>query len=56
MPREKVGITLTKETLKNLERICNQNGLAKSQAISLVINTYANEKLPREEKNRADDK
>jgi metal-responsive CopG/Arc/MetJ family transcriptional regulator len=54
MPREKVGITLTKETLKSLERICKHNGLAKSQAISLAINTYVNEKLGREEASRED--
>jgi len=50
MPREKVGITLTAETLKRLELICNEHGLAKSQAISLAINTFVIEKLKNQEK------
>lgn len=48
MTRKKVGITLTEGTLKNLEKICKINGLTKSQAIALLINTYAIEKLETE--------
>lgn len=43
--RIKVGITLTEETLKRLEELCQATGLLKSQAISLAINTYAAENL-----------
>ncbi|MHC0551160.1 ribbon-helix-helix protein, CopG family [Salinicoccus sp. CNSTN-B1] len=38
MTREKVGITLTEETLKRLDEISKELGLTKSQAISMLIN------------------
>lgn len=41
MARIKVGITLSEGTLENLEKIRNAKGLTKSQAIALLINTYA---------------
>lgn len=44
MSKTKLGITLSEATLKNLEKICQMNGLTKSQAIALLINTYANSK------------
>lgn len=40
MAREKVGITLTEDTLKRLEGIGKEMGLSKSQAISMMINKY----------------
>ncbi len=43
--RVKVGITLTEETLRRLNILCTNNGLSKSQAISLTINTYVNKYL-----------
>lgn len=45
MAKTKFGITLSDETIVNLERICKQNGLTKSQAIALAVNTYVNEKI-----------
>ena len=46
MSRQKVGITLTAETLKVLDNLCNVTGLSKSMLISMAINTYALEKMP----------
>lgn len=43
--RIKVGITLTEETLKRLNELCEVTGLMKSQAISLALNTYVVENL-----------
>ena len=40
MPRMKVSITLTDDTLKRLEVFCQEMGLTRSQAISLAINSY----------------
>jgi len=45
MARKKVGITLTDETLGNLDEICKKTGLTKSQVIALLINTYGLEKF-----------
>lgn len=45
LAKKKLGITLSDMTLENLEKIRKINGLTKSQAISLLINTYANEKI-----------
>ncbi|HHL0974452.1 TPA: CopG family transcriptional regulator [Bacillus cereus] len=45
MARKKIGITLTDETLGNLDDICKKTGLTKSQVIALLINTYGLEKL-----------
>lgn len=45
MARKKVGITLTDETLGNLDEICKRTGLTKSQVIALLINTYGLEKF-----------
>lgn len=41
MVKTKVGITLSEETVKRLEEIMQKLGLTKSQAISLLINTYS---------------
>ena len=38
--RKQLGITLTSETLERLEIICDELGLAKSHAISMMINRY----------------
>jgi len=40
MVRKQVGITLTDETLERLEKISEEMGLSKSQAISMLINKY----------------
>lgn len=40
MAREKVGITLTEDTLKRLMEIADEMGLSKSQAISMLINKH----------------
>ncbi|UIJ70206.1 ribbon-helix-helix protein, CopG family (plasmid) [Bacillus cereus] len=45
MVRKKVGITLTDETLGNLDEICKKTGLTKSQVIALLINTHGLEKF-----------
>lgn len=45
MAKLKLGITLSVETVANLEKLCRQNGLTKSQAIALAVNTYVNEKI-----------
>jgi hypothetical protein len=45
MARKKIGITLTDDTVKNLEDICKVTGLTKSQMIALLINTYKIEKV-----------
>lgn len=45
MVKKKLGITLSEPTLKNLEKMRKMNGLTKSQAIALLINTYVNEKM-----------
>lgn len=45
MAKSKFGITLSDETIVNLEKLCKRNGLTKSQAIALAINTYVNEKI-----------
>jgi metal-responsive CopG/Arc/MetJ family transcriptional regulator len=52
VPRQKVGITLTTETLERLENLCDVIGLSKSQAISLAVNSYIvdNEKLQKLQK------
>lgn len=36
--RKQIGITLTSDTLERLETVCEETGLTKSQAISLLIN------------------
>lgn len=38
--KTKVGITLSDETLNNLELISKNLGLSKSGAIAMAINTY----------------
>ena len=38
--RKQIGITLTSDTLERLEIICDELGLAKSHAISMMINKY----------------
>lgn len=41
--RKQIGITLTHDTLERLNAICEETGLTKSQAISLLINNeYVN--------------
>lgn len=40
MARLRFGITLTEDTLKRLEFLCDAMGMAKSQSISLAVNTY----------------
>lgn len=45
MARKKIGITLTDETLGNLDEICKKTGLTKSQVIALLINTHGLEKF-----------
>lgn len=40
LAREKVGITLTDVTVERLKEIAEDMGLSKSQAISMLINTY----------------
>lgn len=50
LARQKLGITLTEETIDSLEKICKKMGLSKSQAISLAINTYALEKFEADER------
>lgn len=45
MARKKIGITLTDETLGNLDDICKKTGLTKSQVIAFLINTYGLEKF-----------
>lgn len=40
MAREKVGITLTEDTLERLIKIADEMGLSKSQAISMLINKH----------------
>ena len=45
MVKKKLGITLSEPTLENLEKMRKMNGLTKSQAIALLINTYVNEKM-----------
>ena len=40
MSKNKVGITLSDETLEVLNKLCVELGLTKSQAISYLINTY----------------
>ena len=42
--KEKVGITLTKETYESLKKQCKELGLTKSQLISLLINQSGKEK------------
>ena len=38
--RKQLGITLTSDTIERLEIICDELGLAKSHAISMIINKY----------------
>lgn len=38
--RKQLGITLTSDTIERLEIICDELGLAKSHAISMMINKY----------------
>lgn len=40
MARKQVGITLTDDTLERLDKIAEELGLSKSQAISMLINKY----------------
>lgn len=42
--KTKIGITLSEQTVQRLEYLCKKNGLTKSQAIALAINTFVNEK------------
>lgn len=42
--KTKIGITLSEQTIQRLEYLCKKNGLTKSQAIALAINTFVNEK------------
>lgn len=42
--KTKIGITLSEQTVQKLEYLCKKNGLTKSQAIALAINTFVNEK------------
>lgn len=44
MVKTKVGITLSNDTLKNLDEIMRRLGLTKSQAIAYLINTYEESK------------
>lgn len=51
--RKQIGITLTSDTLERLEIICDELGLAKSHAISMMINKYWIENMAEfEEKQR----
>lgn len=43
--KSKVGITLSDETLNNLDVITEKLGLTKSTAIALAINTYFVDKI-----------
>lgn len=38
--RKQLGITLTSDTIERLEIICDELGLSKSHAISMIINKY----------------
>ena len=40
MVKEKVGITLSSDTLAKLEKLMAELGLTKSQAIAYLINSY----------------
>lgn len=44
MGKQKIGITLSDETVKSLEFLSEKLGLKKSQAIAFSINTVAVEK------------
>lgn len=51
--RKQLGITLTSDTIERLEIICDELGLAKSHAISMMINKYWIENMAEfEEKQR----
>ena len=43
--RKQIGITLTSDTIERLEIICDELGLAKSHAISMMINKYWTENM-----------
>lgn len=43
--KKKIGITLSKETEKSLEIICEKLGLSKSNAIAYAVNTTVMEKF-----------
>ena len=51
MEKKSITITLSEETLKNLDELCQKYGLRKSQAISLAVNTMVlNEKGEKSDK------